>query len=262
LEIEAMVGLEISQFVGNAQLGIIQRHVANQASQAHKCSAKDALVLSSDVWLCQPRSAGLSQSHLTLFRRKTVQNGLYIPNAATMSSSPVMLLFGAGPRLGAAIAAKFAASGYQVATVSRKGTGGKTSEGYLSLSADLTHPESIPGVFAAVQKEFKAPPSVVVYNAGFYASPPDANNLFTLPLDKFRSDLSGNVLTPFAAVQEAAKGWATLPKGAKKTFIYTGNGYNDLKVKETYAGSLGAGKSATASWIATADLGNPLDGAR
>jgi NAD(P)-dependent dehydrogenase (short-subunit alcohol dehydrogenase family) len=179
-----------------------------------------------------------------------------------MSSGPVLLLFGAGPRVGAAVAAKFAANGYRVATVSRKGTGKKTAEGYLSLSADLTHPDVIPGIFEQVQKGFNAPPSVIVYNAGFYSSPPQGKNLFALPLAALTSDIAGNIITPFAAVQEAIKGWDTLPKEAPKTFIFTGNGFNDIHIPETYAGSLSVGKSGAAAWIASADLAKPIVGAR
>jgi len=179
-----------------------------------------------------------------------------------MSSKPVLLLLGAGPRVGTAIAKKFASNGYQVATVSRKGTGSKTAEGYLSLQADLSQPDSVPSLFDQVKEHFNAAPTVVVYNAGFYASPPDAKDPFSLSLDALKSDLDGNVVTPFAAAKEAVKGWASLPPTAKKTFIYTGNGLNTMVVPVAYMMSLGAGKSAAAYWIGAVDQLKPVEGAR
>ena len=87
-------------------------------------------------------------------------------------ANPAALILGAGSNIGASTARKFASLGYNVAIVSRSGTGAKTAQGFLSLKADFTNPGSIPAVFDAVQSEFKAPPCVVVYNAAAFTSPP------------------------------------------------------------------------------------------
>ncbi|EON96701.1 putative short chain type protein [Phaeoacremonium minimum UCRPA7] len=81
----------------------------------------------------------------------------------------VVLILGSGPRIGDAVSGKFAAEGYKVAFVSRKGTDSINEQGYLSLQTDLANPDPslLATVFDKVKSEFKAAPSVVVYNAGF-----------------------------------------------------------------------------------------------
>jgi NAD(P)-dependent dehydrogenase (short-subunit alcohol dehydrogenase family) len=116
----------------------------------------------------------------------------FIHTCTSMSSKPVALILGSGPRVGDAVARQFANTGYSVAVVSRKGTGAKTADGYLSLKADLTIPSSIPGVFDAVKKEFQNPPSVVVYNAAALTPPPAADELFSIPTDSLAADLNTN----------------------------------------------------------------------
>jgi len=76
-----------------------------------------------------------------------------------MAPISVVLILGAGPRVGASVAEKFASKGYKVALASRKGTGSKTAEGFLSLKADFSKPESIPALFDAVKSEFQTAPA-------------------------------------------------------------------------------------------------------
>lgn len=170
-----------------------------------------------------------------------------------MAYSPVVLILGSGPRVGAAVAAKFAKNGYKVATTSRKGTGSKTSEGYLSLQADFSKPDSIPAVFAAVKKEFKVAPNVVVYNAAALTPPPKPDSPLSIPVDKVASDLNINTVSAYVAAQQAVSGWETLPDDAKKTFIYTGNALNELIIPAPLMLNLGMGKAASAFWIGAAD---------
>jgi len=54
---------------------------------------------------------------------------------STMAASPVALILGAGPRIGASVTEKFTSNGYQVAVASRSGTGTKTAEGVLSQTS-------------------------------------------------------------------------------------------------------------------------------
>ena len=142
-----------------------------------------------------------------------------------MSSKPVALILGSGPRVGCAVAKHFATTGYSVAIASRKAAGGKTEEGYLSIKADLSKPTLIPVVFGAVKAEFESAPSVVVYNAAAF-TPPAANDLLSIPAESLAADLNTNTVSVLVAIQEAVKGWQTLQKDANKVFIYTGNKQN------------------------------------
>ncbi|KAF3054941.1 hypothetical protein GL218_07347 [Daldinia childiae] len=168
-------------------------------------------------------------------------------------SGNVALILGAGPRVGASVAQKFASNGYKVAIASRSGTGSKTAEGFLSLKADFTKPDSVPALFDAVKTEFKTAPSVVVYNAAALTNPPEKDSIFSIPSDSIVSDLNVNTVSPYVAAQQAVIGWATLPKEAKKTFIYTGNILNVSVVPVPLMVDLGMGKSASAFWVGVAD---------
>ncbi|CRG84344.1 hypothetical protein PISL3812_01641 [Talaromyces islandicus] len=170
-----------------------------------------------------------------------------------MAANPVVLILGAGPRIGASVAQKFASIGYKVATVSRKGNNTSTTEGILSLKADFSKPDSIPALFEAVKAEFHASPSVVIYNAAALTPPPVKDSLFSVPAESVASDLNVNTVSAYVAAQQAVIGWESLPKETKKTFIYTGNIMNASVVPIPMMLDLAMGKSASASWIGLAD---------
>ncbi|KAJ8106076.1 hypothetical protein ONZ43_g7184 [Nemania bipapillata] len=170
-----------------------------------------------------------------------------------MTTNLVALVLGSGPRIGASVAEKFASQGYKVAVASRQGTGSKTPEGFLSLKADFSKPESIPALFEAVKSEFNSAPSVVVYNAAALTSPPVADSLFTIPVENVTSDLNVNTVSPYVAAQQAVAGWETLPSETKKSFIYTGNILNVNVMPVPAYTNLGMGKAASAFWISVAD---------
>jgi NAD(P)-dependent dehydrogenase (short-subunit alcohol dehydrogenase family) len=169
-----------------------------------------------------------------------------------MSSRPVVLILGSGPRVGASVARKFANTGYSVAITSRKATRGTTAEGYFSINADFSDPSSIPAVFDAVKAEFQAAPSVVVYNAAAL-TPPAGDDLFSIPVKSLDTDLNINTVSVYAAAQQAVQGWETLPKDAKKVFIFTGNKQNTGIAPMLLTVTLGIGKSASAYLIGAAD---------
>ena len=177
-----------------------------------------------------------------------------------MSSKPVALILGAGPRVGAAVASKFIANFYSTVIVSRKGK--NTVEGTTSLAADLSEPASIPGVFRHVKEMFGVPPSVVIYNAAAMTPPPIADSMFSIPVESFGADLNINTVSAYVAAQEAVKGWYLLPKETKKTFIYTGNILNTTVFPVPMMMTLGVGKSASAYWIGVADASYSALGAR
>ncbi|KAF2499260.1 NAD(P)-binding protein [Lophium mytilinum] len=171
-----------------------------------------------------------------------------------MAANPVVLILGAGPRIGAAVAEKFASSGYKVALVSRSGSATKSGEGFLSLKADFTKPDSIPALFDAVKTEFHAAPSVVIYNAAALTPPPDKDSVFSVSAESVASDLNVNTISPYVAAQQAVIGWETLPKETKKTFIYTGNITNVSILPMPMMLDLGIGKSASSFWLGLADV--------
>ncbi|KAH8675382.1 hypothetical protein BX600DRAFT_171303 [Xylariales sp. PMI_506] len=198
-----------------------------------------------------------------------------------MAASPIVLILGAGPRLGSSVASKFAELGYQVAIASRKGvTGTRTEQGYLSQQADFAEgadvaSASIPALFDAVAEAFGggAVPSVVIYNAAAYTTPPDADSVLSIPAAAVAADLNVNTISAYVAAQEAVKRWAKQDeeekdkvggaepsfsssfsnKEAKRTFIYTGNIMNVSIVPVAFGLNLGMGKAASAFWVGAAD---------
>nr|POF14346.1 hypothetical protein CFP56_03370 [Quercus suber] len=171
----------------------------------------------------------------------------------TMAAFPVVLILGAGPRVGAAAAHQFASDGYKVAIAARKGTNTTTSEGFLSLQADFNKPDSVPAVFETVKAELGVFPSVVIYNAAAFTPPSDKESALSITSAGVSSDLNVNVVSPFVAAQEAVKGWATLATGINKAFIFTGNIQNEVIIPSPAILSLGMGKAASAYWLGLAD---------
>ncbi|KAK4937992.1 hypothetical protein LTR10_021481 [Elasticomyces elasticus] len=170
-----------------------------------------------------------------------------------MAANSVVLILGAGPRVGACVAEKFASIGYKVAVASRSGSDSSASKGYLSLKADFSKPDSIPALFDAVRTEFQTAPSVVVYNAATLTRPPVEDSALSIPAESVASDLNVNTVSPYVAAQQAVSGWETLPKETKKTFIYTGNFLNVVIPPVPVFLNLGIGKSASAFWIGLVD---------
>ncbi|KAK9311271.1 hypothetical protein V1524DRAFT_450394 [Lipomyces starkeyi] len=163
--------------------------------------------------------------------------------------APVVLILGAGPRIGASVAEKFVSNGYEVAVASRSGTGTKTAKGFLSLKADFTMSDSIPALFDAVKTKCHAAPSVV-------------DSVLSVSAESVASDLNVNTISPYVAAQQAISGWETLPKETKKTFIYTGNIMNVSVVPMPLFLNLGIGKSASAFWIGLANASYSAQGFR
>jgi NAD(P)-dependent dehydrogenase (short-subunit alcohol dehydrogenase family) len=178
-----------------------------------------------------------------------------------MSSKPVALILGSGPRVGAAVAKQFASTGYLVAIASRKATSGKSADGYLSIQADLSDPSSVPAIFEAVKAEFQSPPNIVVYNAAAL-TPPAGDDLFSIPVSSIAGDLNTNTVSVYAAAQEAVKVWQTLAADSKKVFIYTGNKANLGPLPVLLTTTLGMGKSASSYFIGAADNRYKKDGYR
>lgn len=80
-----------------------------------------------------------------------------------MSSTPVLLLLGAGSNLGSSIGTTFSKAGYRVALVARSHEPGLQKNGYFHIRADLGDAGCMPGIFEEVTKNMGIP-TVVVYN--------------------------------------------------------------------------------------------------
>ncbi len=93
----------------------------------------------------------------------------------------------------------------------------------------------------------KGTPSVVAYVAAGLTMALGDDPL-SPPFEKLAADIAINTISPFAAAQEAVKGFAELPSGASKTFIQIGNALNRMVLPALI--TLGVGKSATAHTIA------------
>jgi NAD(P)-dependent dehydrogenase (short-subunit alcohol dehydrogenase family) len=81
-----------------------------------------------------------------------------------MSSQPVLLILGYGPRTGKFIADKFFQAGYRIAATGRGLKDGLVEDGFLNIKADLADPAVVLEVYKKTQAYFKAAPNVVVYN--------------------------------------------------------------------------------------------------
>ena len=87
------------------------------------------------------------------------------------TTSSIILILGAGPRIGTSLAKTFAAKGYKVALASRKASEANNTTNEVHIQSDFADPSTIPKVFSQVKAALGIP-SVVVYN-GLYAAPND-----------------------------------------------------------------------------------------
>lgn len=79
------------------------------------------------------------------------------------AKSPIVLIIGAGPNIGQAVARNFASKGYQVALAARSVKEADSTDNQLNIPSDFSKTEDVVNAFAKVQKVFGIP-SVVVYN--------------------------------------------------------------------------------------------------
>jgi len=170
-----------------------------------------------------------------------------------MTALKVLLVLGAGKNIGESLAHSFKAAGYKIVLVSRSAADGQTtSEGYLTLKADLSKPATIPSLFESVKAKLGGPPTVVVYNAASLPAPTDPTNPFTIPIESLESGLALMNTSAYIAAREAVAGFDSLPKDAPKAFLYTGNALAAITVPVVPYVSLGIGKSTASYWIGAA----------
>ncbi|QPC76860.1 hypothetical protein HYE68_007612 [Fusarium pseudograminearum] len=160
-------------------------------------------------------------------------------------ASPVVLIIGAGSNVGVSVAKAFLAKGHKVALASRSQNPETSTETELHIPTECSDPSSVVNAFAKTKSEFGIP-TVVVYNTSA-SQFNDADDIFQVPLETFQSHTVVNIVSVYAAAQEAVKGWADLPASSKPTFILTGNCANVTPLQIIM--TLSVGKTASAHLI-------------
>ncbi|HET6726290.1 MAG TPA: SDR family NAD(P)-dependent oxidoreductase [Gammaproteobacteria bacterium] len=138
-------------------------------------------------------------------------------------SKDVVAVVGVGPGLGSAVARRFAADDFAVALMARNRV--TTAEladelcdaghAAAAFATDATQPESIGQAFADAAERFGAPPCVLVYNAGVFAT----GNVADISPDEFERCWHVNCMGGFLAAQAALK---PMLKAGSGTIIFTG----------------------------------------
>ncbi|KAH6654704.1 hypothetical protein BKA67DRAFT_536008 [Truncatella angustata] len=172
-----------------------------------------------------------------------------------MTSSPILLILGAGSGVGTAVTERFAKLGYKIALVSRRNSSppSVTSEGYLSIRADLADVDAYKSIYDSIRETFGGVPNVIVFNAYGLTAPSEEGNIFTVPLESFRHDLELAVIGPYVAAREAYRLWTEDNDETKRTFIYTGNIQAKKLLPMPVITSMGVTKRASYYWLGVAD---------
>jgi NAD(P)-dependent dehydrogenase (short-subunit alcohol dehydrogenase family) len=170
-----------------------------------------------------------------------------------MDTRKILLVLGAGPNIGRNLAERFKTAGYNVVLVSRSvAADGITSDGTMTLRADLKDSSSVIALFEAIKAKLGGPPTVVVYNAAGLTVPKDLANMFTVPVESLEDDMAIMNTSAYVAAGQAVAGFKASRNNAPKAFIYTGNILAAVAPPEPRLVTLGSGKSAASYWIGVA----------
>lgn len=82
-------------------------------------------------------------------------------------TSPVILIFAAGPNIGQAVARTLASKDYKLALEARSLKEANSTDKQLNITSDLANPDDVVNAFTKVKKVLCIP-SVVVYNGKLY----------------------------------------------------------------------------------------------
>jgi short-subunit dehydrogenase len=165
-----------------------------------------------------------------------------------------LLLVGAGPGLGLAIARRFAREGYRISLVARGADGlDKLAESLAdtgaridTITADASDPEALGDRITAVYSAQDAP-GVIVYNAVMGA--PD--QLLSSSVAHLQTAYAVDVIGAIVVVQRAAPAMQAAGAG---TVIVTGGGFADYPIPALATVSLGKAALRSAATMLGADL--------
>jgi short-subunit dehydrogenase len=166
-----------------------------------------------------------------------------------------LLLVGAGPGLGLAVAHRFAAGGYRVTLAARstdrldelKRSLADTGPGIDTIEADASDPEDFRARMTGLYRNDGAP-GVVVYNAVIGA--PD--QLLTSTVAHLQEAYAVDVIGAIVVAQVAAPAMKAAGSG---TIIVTGGGFADHPIPALATVSLGKAALRSAATMLGADLG-------
>ena len=165
-----------------------------------------------------------------------------------------LLLIGAGPGVGAAVARRFGREGFRATLISR-GDGldevaaGLRDEG-MSVSQLASDVGYLDGYRARIRARYEAPdaPSVLVYNASLLV--PDG--ILTSTVEHLREANDVDVIGGVVAAQIAAP---TLRAAGSGTILFTGGGFADYPVPAFATISMGKAALRAAATLLAAELG-------
>jgi short-subunit dehydrogenase len=165
-----------------------------------------------------------------------------------------LLLVGAGPGLGMAVARRFADGGYRVTLVARSTDGLRDLADSLAdsgaqidtLAADASDPEGLRDRMAALYAQQGAP-GLIVYNAVMGA--PD--KLLSSTVEHLQTAYAVDVISAIVITQVAAPAMRAAGSGA---IIVTGGGFADHPIPALATVSLGKAALRSAATMLGADL--------
>ena len=130
----------------------------------------------------------------------------------------IALIVGVGPGLGAALGRRFAKAGAKVALASRRKEPVEEiakEYGAKAYACDATDEQSVLDLYAAVEKDFGAAPSIVVYNASGRVR----GSILDIAVSDFKEAWDRGCLGGFIVGREAAK---RMVPGGRGTILFTG----------------------------------------
>jgi len=165
-----------------------------------------------------------------------------------------LLLIGAGPGLGMAVARRFADGGYRATLVARSTDGlGHLADGLAdtgaqidTIAADASDPEGLGARMAELYNKQGAP-GLIIYNAVMGA--PD--NLLSSSVENLQTAYAVDVISAIVVTQVAAPAMRTAGTG---TIIVTGGGFADHPIPALATISLGKAALRSAATMLAADL--------
>ncbi|HUY60008.1 MAG TPA: SDR family NAD(P)-dependent oxidoreductase [Solirubrobacteraceae bacterium] len=189
----------------------------------------------------------MTEDHVT-------SSGLLGPEAIGSIDGRHLLLVGAGPGLGLAIARRFAKGGYHITLVARSTDGldklvdslADTGANIDTLTADASDPDALGDRITALYSGQDAP-GVIVYNAVMGA--PD--HLLNASVAHLQTAYAVDVIGAIVVAQRAAPAMQAAGSG---TIVVTGGGFADYPIPALATVSLGKAALRSAATMLGADL--------